>query len=81
MQINPAVKILILESQIIIAADISLQFSKLGYDVSISKQCTVRLFIFTVRKIIPTVRTVALKKLSPTPTFKASCNDQYNARL
>ena len=33
MQTNPAPKILILESQMIIAADISLQFSKLGYDV------------------------------------------------
>ena len=33
MQINPAAKILILESQMIIAADISLQLSKLGYDV------------------------------------------------
>lgn len=33
MQTNPPPKILILESQMIIAADISLQFSKLGYDV------------------------------------------------
>ncbi|MEZ5043591.1 MAG: response regulator [Saprospiraceae bacterium] len=33
MQRQPPPKILILESQMIIAADISLQFSKLGYDV------------------------------------------------
>ena len=44
------------------------------------KHCTVRLFIITVRKKILTVQTVALKKLSRTPTFKASCNDQYNTK-